>query len=99
MKQTKNLKQKLYESQLDVGSLIDPKINLKQKPVNEVEHWALGSMYWTVHYIANKCISNEVSVLLWNQIYFLTAQPPKVRLNVYNITDAHSAIYKVYIDC
>ena len=45
MKQTKNLKQKSYESQLDVGSLIDPKINLKQKPVNEVEHWALGSMY------------------------------------------------------
>lgn len=45
MKQTKNLKQKLYESQLDVGSLTDPKINLKQKPVNQVEHWALGSTY------------------------------------------------------
>ena len=29
MKETENLKRKLGESQLDVGSLIDPKIDLK----------------------------------------------------------------------
>ena len=49
MKQTKNLKRKLNESQLDVGSMIDPKIDLKHKPVNDVEHWALGTAYQIVH--------------------------------------------------
>ena len=49
MKQTKNLKRKLNESQLNVGSMIDPKIDLKHKPVNYVEHWALGTAYQIVH--------------------------------------------------
>ena len=62
MKQTKNLKRKLSESQLDVGCLIDPKIYFKHKPVNEVELWALGSAYQTVHYNVNNCISNAASI-------------------------------------
>ena len=56
MKQTKNLKWKLSENQLDMGSMIDP------KTVNEVECWALGSAYWTVHLNVNKGISNAASV-------------------------------------
>ena len=69
MKQTKNLKWKLSESQLDVGCLIDPKIYFKHKPVNEVERWALGSAYQTVHYNVNNCISNAASI--GNQRYLI----------------------------
>ena len=62
MKQSKKLKLKLSESQLDVGSLIDPKIDLKHKAVNEVERWALDSAYGTVYHNVDKRMSNASSI-------------------------------------
>ena len=62
MKQIKNLKWKLSEIQLDVGRMIDPKIDLKHKPVNKVGRWTVGSAYRTVHYNVNNCIRNAASV-------------------------------------
>ena len=41
---------------------IDPKIDLKHQPKNDLEIWALGTVYGLVHQGVNKCISNATII-------------------------------------
>lgn len=41
---------------------IDPKIELKYQPKNDLETWWLGTVYKLVHQGVNKCISNATIV-------------------------------------
>ena len=42
----------------DIRDMLDPQTNLAHKPEDDLEWWALGTVYKTVHQGANKCISN-----------------------------------------
>ena len=41
---------------------IDPTIYLKQNPTNDLQKWAVGTVFKTVHQGANKCLSNAAVV-------------------------------------
>ena len=41
---------------------IDPTIDLKQNPTNDLQKWAVGTVFKTVHQGANKCLSNAAVV-------------------------------------
>ena len=46
--------------------MLDPQINLAHKPQDDLERWALGTVYKTVHQGANKCISNAAVLEFYN---------------------------------
>ena len=91
----------------DVGQMLDPKMNLKQAPVNSIEEWALGLAIKTVHQGANKCISNTSTIEFYENVFGAVKDyhkllkdsnappPPKVQLNLHNIHDVHNAILQV----
>ena len=41
---------------------IDPKIDLEHQPKNDLETWALGTVYKLVHQAVNKCVSNATII-------------------------------------
>ena len=41
---------------------MDPTIDLKQNPTNDLQKWAVGTVFKTVHQGANKCLSNAAVV-------------------------------------
>ena len=41
---------------------MDPTIDLKQNPTNDLQKWAVGTVFKTVHQGANKCLSNVAVV-------------------------------------
>ena len=41
---------------------IDPQIDLKSTPKNDLQHWAIGTVFKTVNQGANKCLSNIVVI-------------------------------------
>ena len=41
---------------------MDPTIDLKQNPTNDLQEWAVGTIFNTVHQGANKCLSNAAVV-------------------------------------
>ena len=41
---------------------MDPTIDLKQNPTNDLQKWAVGTVFKTVHQGANKCLSNGAVV-------------------------------------
>ena len=50
----------------DIRDMLDPQINLAHKPQDDLERWALGTVYKTVHQGANKCISNAAVLEFYN---------------------------------
>ena len=46
--------------------MLDPQINLAHKPQDDLERWALGTVYKTVYQGANKCISNAAVLEFYN---------------------------------
>ena len=41
---------------------LDPTIDMKREPKNELEYWALGTVFQTVQEGANKCLTNVAVV-------------------------------------
>ena len=41
---------------------LDPTIDMKREPKNELEYWALGTVFKTVQQGANKCLKNVAVV-------------------------------------
>ena len=50
----------------DIRDMLDPQINLAHKPQDDLERWALGTVYKTVYQGANKCISNAAVLEFYN---------------------------------
>ena len=46
--------------------MLDPQIDIVHKPQYDLERWALGTVYKTVHQGANKCISNAAVLEFYN---------------------------------
>ena len=50
----------------DIRDMLDPQIDIVHKPQYDLERWALGTVYKTVHQGANKCISNAAVLEFYN---------------------------------
>ena len=50
----------------DIRDMLNPQINLVHKPQDDLERWALGTVYKTVYQGANKCISNAAVLEFYN---------------------------------
>ena len=50
----------------DIRDMLDPQIDLVHKPQDDLEQWALGTVYKTVHQGANKCVSNAAVLEFYN---------------------------------
>ena len=50
----------------DIRDMLDPQIDLVHKSKDDLERWALGTVYKTVHQGANKCISNAAVLEFYN---------------------------------
>ena len=50
----------------DIRYMLDPQIDLVHKPQDDLEQWALGTVYKTVHQGANKCVSNAAVLEFYN---------------------------------
>ena len=48
---------------------VDPTIDLKQNPTNDLQKWAVGTMFKTVHQGANKCLCNAAVVENYEIVY------------------------------
>ena len=62
----KIFRNKLKKKSQDIRDMLDPQIDLMHKPQDDLEPWALGTAYKTVHQGANKCISNAAVLEFYN---------------------------------
>ena len=52
----------VYNQRLGDVRNMNPTIDLKQNPTNDLQKWAVGTVFKTVHQGANKCLSNAAVV-------------------------------------
>lgn len=102
---------KTYFGSMNIRDLMDPQVDLKTMPKDEIQRWALGSVFKMVHQGANKCQSNAAVVENYSVGHTMVQEyhsvisgfgttriplPPKVRLNQHNINDVHKSILDTY---
>ena len=105
----KQRKMSLYR---DIREMVDPHIDLKHKPENNMDRWALGAAFKSLQLDANKCLSSiavvdtyDLSHDMVKEYYSVLKEkkevanilpPPKVRLNKHNITDVQKTLLHTY---
>ena len=64
-----------------ISGYVDPTLNINSQTTNQLEEWALGNMYKTVHQGTNKCISHVNVLEYYDTSISMVREYPKVLKN------------------